>query len=531
MMAAPPAPRPSDVVIAELRTFLTERHDAALADARRSLAPHICLELGRRGLAGLMRPREQGGCNLSLGEALRVIRFLASADLSLSVGVGIHNILGLGALTRFGSPAARAALEADCARGARLCAFALTETEAGSDPRRLTTTAHRQADGSWLLHGTKRWIGLGAWCGAVVTFAQAYDEHDRPLGISGFVFPAETPGFVVGEEAMTLGVRGVFQGALHFKNLRVAATGLLGRPGAGLAQAQEVLKAGRLACVAFASGAMQRSVQIAARYVAKRKIATGTMADNGVVSDALAKMLAQTFAIDRFFDWLCTELDATGSLADELYCAAKIVAPEWAFRVADGCMQLLGARGYEETNVVARVFRDIRLMRIFEGPTETIRYHLGGLINRSDVVLRALLCDHLNSGDVLETISVALTRIRGGEAAPSRAEQHRTLSWLGEIAALGLLWAIVRQSDPGDPAARIAGEHFHRAAETPLPRNAWAGADELARLNAACEALTGDVDPHQPGEQRSPDPTLFPVRSMPGLNGHFDHPDASPKLV
>lgn len=504
-----PILRPSDTVIAELRPFLTTRHDAALADARRSLAPHLCLEFGRRGLTGLMQPPEQNGRGLTLGETLRVIRFLATCDLSLSVGFGLHNVLGLYALTRFGSDAARDALVADCARGARLCAFALTETEAGSDPRRITTTARRQHDGTWLLNGSKRWIGLGAWCGAVVTFAQAYDEHDRPLGITGFVVAAETPGFVVGEEATTLGLRAIFQGTIHFQNLRVAATGLLGRTGEGLTQAHEILSAGRLGCVAFSSGAMLRCVQIAARYVAQRKISTGSMTENGAVTDAHAQMLAQTVAVDRLFDWLCTEVDATGPLADEFCCAAKIVAPEWAFQVADGCMQLLGARGYEETNVVARVFRDIRVIRIFEGPTETIRYHLGGLIRRSDANLRKILCERFRASDIFETISAAHERTRRGGEALSRPDNHRVLSWLGEIVAHSLVWAIVRHRASADPAARIAEKHFRRAVDSPFPQNAWASAAEIAEVHAACEHLTGDIEPHQPGEQRSPDCALF----------------------
>lgn len=504
-----PITRPADTVIAELRPFLTTRHDAALADARRTLAPHLCLEFGRRGLAGLMLPPEQNGRGLPLGEALRVIRFLATCDLSLSVGFGLHNILGLHALTRFGSQTARDTLLADCARGARLCAFALTETAAGSDPRRITSTAHRQRDGSWLLNGSKRWIGLGAWCGAVVTFAQAYDELDRPLGITGFVFPAETPGFIVGEEAPTLGLRAIFQGAIHFKNLRVPATGQLGPTGEGLTQAHEILSAGRLGCVAFSSGAMQRAVQIAGRYVARRKIATGALAENGAAGDTLARMLAQTVAIDRLFDWLCTEVDTTGTLADELFCAAKIVAPEWAFHVVDGCLQMLGARGYDETNVVARVFRDIRVIRIFEGPTETIRYHLGGLVRRSATTVRKNLCEKLDAPDIFVIISAAHERTYRDSAALSRADHHRALSWLGEIVALGLVWAIVRHRASADPAARIAEEYFRHAAAAPFPAIPWATAAELAELHATCEHLTGDVEPHQPGEQHSLDDALL----------------------
>ena len=341
-------------------------------------------------------------------------------------------------------------------------------------------------------------------CGAVVTFAQAYEADGRALGITGFVFPAETPGFRVGAEAMTMGLRGIFQGAIHFDHLRVEDSALLGNPGEGLAQANKILMGGRLGCVAFSSGAMHRCVQIAGRYIAARKIATGLMIENGAVSDAFAQMLAKTVAIDLLFDWLCAEADEPAPLPDEIYCAAKIIAPEWAFQVADGCMQLMGGRGYEENNVVARVFRDIRVIRIFEGPTETIRYHLGGLVARAGGAMQKILSERLGAADIFQILSGELTRARAHEHWPSRSDQQRLLSWLGEMAAHGLLWAVVRQAGAEPLAARIAEAHFRRAVETPPPGRAWANAEEVERLRAACESRTGDVEPHQPGENWTP---------------------------
>jgi len=492
--------RPSDAIIADMRLFLKERFDANLADVRRSLPPHIFIEFGRRGYVALTMPKDQHGCGLSLGDSFRVIRFLSIADLSLAVAIGLHNILGLRSIMLFASESAKAALEADCARGARLCAFALTEKDAGSDPRRLRTQARRQADGSWILNGSKMWTGLGAWCGAVVTFAQAYDEDDRPLGITGFVFPAETAGFRVGKEAMTLGLRGTYQGAIHFEDLRVKPEGLLGKPGEGLAQASKILMGGRIGCVAFSSGAMHRCLQIAGAYIAERKIATGLMIENGVVYDTFARMLAKTVALDIFFDWLCDELDERDPLPDELYCAAKIIAPEWAFQVADACMQLMGGRGYEENNVVARIFRDIRVIRIFEGPTETIRHHLGGLVVRTDDGIQKILCDRLDAKDVFQILSARLSQLRSCDPMQSRSDQQRRLSWLGEIAAHALLWAVVRLAGAEQAAARIAEEYFRRAIETPIPDQAWASEEEVEHLRAVCETITGDVEPHQPGE-------------------------------
>jgi alkylation response protein AidB-like acyl-CoA dehydrogenase len=421
-------------------------------------------------------------------------------DLSIAVAVGLHNMLGLRTVTEYASETVKSSLGMDCAKGVRWCAFALTESGAGSDPRRINTEARRQADGSWILNGTKCWTGIGAWCGAVVTFAKAFDETGSPLGITGFAFNAETPGFRVGSESMTMGLRGMFQGEIHFEDLHLGKDQLQGKPGDGLIQAGNILMTSRIGCVAFSCGAMHRCLQITQSYVSQRKISTGRMMDNGCVSDGFAKMLAKTAALDSFFEWLCERVDRGEQLSDELCCVAKVIGPEWAFEVADGCMQLMGGRGYEESNVVARIFRDIRVIRIFEGPTETLRFHLGGLVVRSDKAFREV-CESLEAVDVYELTFRKLEELSSIDYLDSPQTKHRVFSWMGEIVATGLVYAVVRKHGGESLAARISEDVFRMAIEAPCPRAAWASVDEIDQLLNPERIQYGEIAPHQPGEK------------------------------
>lgn len=487
-----------------LRSFLALRFDVNLADARRSLPPHIFLELGRRRYFGMLISREKGGLGLSFGSTLRLLGVVSSVDLSIAVSLAVHNILGLRALERHAAPLFYARIADDCIRGARLCVFALTESEAGSALRRISTTATEQADGSWILKGTKRWIGLGAWSGAVVTFAQATDRAGVSLGLTGFAFESETPGFRVGREAVTMGLRGMFQGEVHFDSIRLNKSCVLGLPGGGLEQAKEVVAGGRLACVAFSVGAMRSAVKIAVAYAHSRKISTGLMLNNGQIKNILSKILAKTSAVERFFEWCCDEYDKGGGLSELVCIAGKIVAPEWAFGVVDTCMQLLGGRGYEEANSVARIFRDIRVVRIFEGPTEAMAHHLGGLVWRDSQEIEDLLVRILHAPDVYEEILNKLSSIRAGNRDFNRADLERVLASIGNLAAYSVFWAIVRRGMMNSPISRIAEEYVKMQMEDSSLRCQWADDDELsAMVNNVCDGPAFIA--HWPGEKWEPD--------------------------
>ena len=214
----------ADAAIAWLRDYAARRLDSRLADERRSLAPHVLLDFGARGLLGLQAPRACGGLALATGDLVRVMAQLAAIDLTLVTLVGVHNGLGLRPLLRFAPEPLRAHWLPALASGRQLAAFALSEPQAGSNPRAIGTRAER-VDGGWRLDGEKHLIGLASWAGVLTVFARAFDTAGRALGTVALLVPADAPGLRLGPEALTMGMRAMPQSAVHFAGVFVPDAG------------------------------------------------------------------------------------------------------------------------------------------------------------------------------------------------------------------------------------------------------------------------------------------------------------------
>ena len=366
---------------ASVRSFLERRTDRLLMDERRTLAPHVVLELGNRGVLGLEAPTRLGGAGLSQGEALKVITEIASVDLSIATFVGIHNALGLRPILKYGTPEQIDTWGRDAASGRILAGYAITEPGAGSNPTAITTTAQRQSDGSWLLNGTKNWIGNAAWSGVLTVVARTL-EGGTPTGVGAFLISSSAPGVRNGAEALTMGVRSIVQNVVHFDDVHVDSTAVLGRAGDGMKIAQDIMGYGRLGIAAMAVGGMRRAIWYARTYASNRRISTGLLFDNGVTLDRLDGWLSSLHGTADLVTALGRSLDQDEPITAEMTAACKIVASERLWGVVDGAMQILGARGYVENSLLPQLLRDARLFRVFEGPTETLAAHLGSRLLR-----------------------------------------------------------------------------------------------------------------------------------------------------
>jgi len=193
-----------------LRRFAERRLNSQLADQRRTLPPHVVLDLAAHGLFGLCVPAPLGGLGLRHDEVFVVLEQLGAIDLTLAAMVGIHNGLGLTPLLRTANQALREAEVPRLASGRGLLGFALTEPGAGSDVRALQTIA-RRVDGGFELSGDKTWIGLAPWASALVVVANAVDRAGGPLGTLTCYVRSDNPGLDVGEELLSQGMRGIPQ--------------------------------------------------------------------------------------------------------------------------------------------------------------------------------------------------------------------------------------------------------------------------------------------------------------------------------
>lgn len=369
----------ADAVIAWLRAYAARRLDSRLADERRSLPPNVLLDFGARGLLGLQAPRSSGGLALAAIDLVRVMAQLAAIDLTLATLVGVHNGLGLRPLLRYAPEPLRRQWLPALASGRQLAAYALSEPQAGSNPRAIGSRAAR-VDGGWRLDGEKHLIGLAAWAGVLTVFARAFDAAGRSLGTVALLVPADAPGLFLGAEALTMGMRAMPQSEVRFASVFVPDAQVLGTPGAGMEVAHDAMGFARLGIGALCVGAMKRCFQLMARYAERRDIAGGRLIDNPVTLLRLHELDCAISAAESLVDALAAGIDAGAPLPLEACSACKCVLSELLWEAVDRLMQMLGGRGYLETNLAPQLLRDARVLRILEGPSEALYAHLGALV-------------------------------------------------------------------------------------------------------------------------------------------------------
>jgi alkylation response protein AidB-like acyl-CoA dehydrogenase len=369
------------------RRFLNSR----LMDERRSLPPALVSDFAEAGLLGLQIPRSLKGQELSYADAYRVFTQLGAIDANLAVLCGVQNTLGTPPIARAAKEPLRQQVLPSIATGQALTTSAISELGVGTHVRGMTTSAIRNADGSYTINGAKKWVSLGGDARYVNVFAQFHDERGRPAGITGFLVDSRTPGFEVGPEMLTLGLRALPQYDLTFTDLRVPESALLGAEGAGLDIAKTAFSDGRVVLAACALGAAMRSLELAQRFARHRVIATGSMAENGRIRQVLAEAGAAVQAVGELLHVIATWRDAGETVPEAWYLCAKILGCELTWQAVDTALQMLAARGFLDTNTVGQHFRDFRLFRIFEGSTEAITVYLGAMMIRDPARFTALI--------------------------------------------------------------------------------------------------------------------------------------------
>jgi alkylation response protein AidB-like acyl-CoA dehydrogenase len=427
-----------------LRQYFERRVDLRLADERRSVPPHVFIDLGNQGLLGIVAPREEGGLGLPISTGMRLIEYMGTIDQSVAAALIIHNFLAGSVLRSHGTRAVKERYARDVATGRCLLSFALTEPEAGSDPRQMGMTATRHPRG-WQLNGTKIWIGLGAWSSAIVTFAKIACESHDASGFLALLVPQETPGVVQQDECLTMGLRGIIQNKMTFTNALVDDAFVLGPTGEGLGIAKESMLLCRVAIGALSLGGMRRARQYLTTYARKRKIATGRMLTNPVVANTLTLHTLRMTAAATFLDSVYAALDRGQEIREELCLACKIVLPELMWKSVDETMQMLGGRGYSESNGFARLFRDTRVCRIFEGATETLASHLGGLVAADSKAFLELLYRFRAERPLMQEMERIVARVEHARAArPRLRDDYLWMRYqLGKAGATALFAAVV----------------------------------------------------------------------------------------
>ena len=345
--------------------------NAAQWDREGALPPAVVRQMGELGLLGMLVPEDGGGSKSDdLAYAL-AIEEIAAGCASCSTLMSVHNSVGCVPILRFGSEAQKAQWLPRLASGEVIGAFCLTEPQAGSEADALRTRAVLDGEGEdahWVLNGAKQFITNGRRAGLAIVFAVT-DPALGKKGLSAFLVPTDTPGFVVEREEHKLGIRASDTCAISLQGVRIPAANLLGQRGEGLKIALSNLEGGRIGIGAQAVG-IARAALDAARAYARDRVQFGKpIAEHQAIGQMLADMHTRLNAA-RLMVHHAARLRMAGVPCISEASQAKLMASETAEWVCSKAIQVHGGYGYLQDYAVERHDRDARIPQIYDGTSE-----------------------------------------------------------------------------------------------------------------------------------------------------------------
>jgi acyl-CoA dehydrogenase family protein 9 len=367
-------------------------------------------ELGEAGLCGLYVPEQYGGQGLSQTGYARVFETFAQIDSTLSIILGVHQSIGFKAIVMFGSDEQKERLLPDLATGRKLAGYALTEPNAGSDAYHIESRAVKQADGSWLLNGEKRYIGNGSKGSIFTTFARCeVDGKDRHIAL---IVEKGMKGFEVGERYDTMGLRANDLRRLYFKDVRIPPENVIGEPGEGFHIAMEVLNNGRIGLGTGSVGGAKKLLDLTIDHVSEREQFGQPLADFELVEEKVGWMVSYLFGLESMAYLTCGLVDAGVEDYSLESAMCKIAGTEFLWYAANRAMQLAGGSGYMKDQPYEKVLRDIRIFPIFEGANDVLRAYVA-LTGLKPVGDRLSGLGELELTDPIRTIGVLADYVGG----------------------------------------------------------------------------------------------------------------------
>jgi alkylation response protein AidB-like acyl-CoA dehydrogenase len=343
---------------------------AARIDETGTFPAALVREAAAHGYLGWRAPVWAGGGGLDQVSYALGIEAVARASATMAVILAVHNSLVIDTLMTAGTTAQQQAWLPRLASGEVIGAFALSETDAGTDAANQQTEARPDGAG-YRLTGRKIWVANGQAAGLAIVFA-ATTPGARGRGVSAFLVPLDRPGVVKAPGVDSLGVRGLGCVDLLLQDVTVAADERLGEVDRGFGIARRALEAGRVAIAAQALGVGQAALDEALAHARAR--------------ETFGRPIAQYQAIQWFLADMATELEAARILTLKAAATsdagrpfgaeaamAKLAASEAAHRAADKAMQVLASAGYRRGSTVERLFRDARATEIYQGTSEVQR--------------------------------------------------------------------------------------------------------------------------------------------------------------
>ncbi len=359
-----------DQLIDTVRRFVAERLrplEAQVAEDD-AIPESVLAEMRALGLYGLSIPEEYGGLNLSMEDECLVAIELGRASPAFRSAFGTNVGIGSQGLVMFGTDEQKAWWLPGIASGEIVTSFALTEPEAGSDSAAVRTRATRDGD-CYVLNGTKRYITNANKAGLFTVMARTDPGIKGAGGVSAFLVPRNLPGLSVGKPERKMGQQGAHICDVTFEDVRVPAENRLGEEGEGFKVAMRVLDRGRLHISAVCVGVAERLLADCVAYAAERKQFGQPIAAFQLIQGMIADSKTEALAARALTLESARERDRGENVTLEA-AAAKYFASEMVGRVADRAVQIFGGAGYVADHGIERLYRDVRIFRIYEGTSQ-----------------------------------------------------------------------------------------------------------------------------------------------------------------
>jgi len=352
-----------------IRTFVREAitPHAAAWDRDATFPKDVHRQLGELGAYGVAVPEEFGGAGLDYLSLALILEEIAAGDGGTSTVISVNNCPVCSMLMAFANDVQKQQWLVPLARGEMLGAFCLTEPHVGSDASALRTTATRDGD-HWVLNGVKQFITSGKHADVAIVMAVT-DKAAGKRGISAFLVPTKTPGYIVARLEDKLGQHSSDTAQIVLENCRIPADCLLGEEGAGYKMALSGLEGGRIGIAAQSVGMARAAFEAALAYAKERESFGQPLFAHQAVQFRLAEM-ATRVDVARQMVWHAASLKDAGLPCLKEAAMAKLNASEMAERVCSDAIQVFGGYGYVSDFPVERIYRDVRVCQIYEGTSD-----------------------------------------------------------------------------------------------------------------------------------------------------------------
>ncbi|RKT25856.1 hypothetical protein B0G69_1586 [Paraburkholderia sp. RAU2J] len=352
-----------------LRTFVRDAitPHAAVWDRERTFPRDVHRQLAELGAYGVLVPEAYGGAGMDALALALVLEEIAAGDGGTSTAISVNNCPVCSILLSYGNDAQKRDWLTPLARGEMLGAFCLTEPQAGSDASALRTTATRDGD-AYVLNGVKQFITSGK-NGDVAIVMAVTDKAAGKRGISAFIVPTSTTGYIVARVEEKLGQHSSDTAQIVFEDCRVPAANLIGAEGEGYRIALSGLEGGRIGIAAQSVGMARAAFDAALSYARERESFGAPLFSHQAVQFRLADMATQLEAARQLI-WHAASLKDAGQPCLTEAAMAKLFASEAAERICSAALQIHGGYGYLSDFPVERIYRDVRVCQIYEGTSD-----------------------------------------------------------------------------------------------------------------------------------------------------------------